>query len=203
MAYFRQQLQDVIADRHTHEARALYETLSRYVERRVRGAAARCCGDTLSAADLDEVIADVMFQLITTSLGAFRGESVGELYAFVRTVSDRTLWRVARARWRERETLNGESSRLEDWFSRLATPEEAVRLVPDAPLPQADLDYLRELLEAGSKVEHARRAGVSRAAVTQRVQRIQKRIADMSTREQESMEAWLEMTARQSLEQAH
>ncbi|MBN2798266.1 MAG: hypothetical protein JXX28_03900 [Deltaproteobacteria bacterium] len=199
MGDFRTQLQALLADRHTPEARALYELIARFVQRRIFSAASRCCSDTMGESDLDEVVADVMFQLVTTSLTAFRGETPNELYAFVRTVSDRTLWRTARARWRERETLADEAERMEDWFARLASPEEAVRILPDPPLAEADQDYLRQLLDAGSKVEHARRHGVSRAAVTQRVQRIQQRIADMSTRDQETVEAWLEVTARQAL----
>ena len=63
--------------------------------------------------------------------------------------------------------------------------------VAESPLSEADQAYLRQLLAAGSKAELARRAGVSRAAVTQRVQRIRRRVAELAPRERSSHEVWL------------
>lgn len=202
MSTFQQQLRHLIADRHTAEAKALYELLLKYIHRRVDSVSHTCWSGMFSASEREEIVAEVLLQLMTHSLAAFRGDSLPELFGYVRTISDRTLWRAASRRRRERLTLDAEADTIESWNGVLPGPEEAVRLVPDIPLGDSDQTYLRALLEAGSKVEHARRQGVSRAAVTQRVQRIRRRISRLSPTEQQAVEVWLEQTARQVLEAA-
>ena len=197
----RQSLRQLLANRHTPEARAFYEAIARYVGRRVHSVARSCCADLFSSSELDEIVAEVLLQLVSGSLASFRGDTMGELFGFVRTVSDRALWRSARRRRRERATLQGEAESIERWNAHLASPDEAVRMVPETQLSATDEAYLRELLESGSKVELARRSGVSRAAVTQRVQRIRRRIAQLSEQDRDTVDAWLEVTARQVLEE--
>ncbi|MCA9489149.1 MAG: hypothetical protein KC621_04485, partial [Myxococcales bacterium] len=89
---------------------------------------------------------------------------------------------------------------LEDWSASMPRPDAHVEIRSDTPLPDNDRAYLEDLLRAGSKAELARRSGVSRAAVTQRVQRIQNRVAELSQHERLSHEAWLLQTARTVVE---
>lgn len=200
MEDLRSQLRDLLADRHTEQARALYEILLRYVHRRVTSVADATARGLLGASEVEDVAAEVLFQLMTSALVRFRGETLPELLAFVRTVSDRSLWRAARRRHKERELIDGSGCDLiERWTQSPPTPDELVRVVPDTPLAEADKAYLLELFAAGSKVEYARRTGVSRAAVTQRVQRIQNRIARFAPEERHAVDAWLEQAARQTL----
>ena len=56
------------------------------------------------------------------------------------------------------------------------------------------------LLEAGSKAALARRVGVSRAAVTQRVQRIRQRIDALSGHDRMAHDVWMTQEARHALE---
>jgi len=193
------QLQDLLADRHTPESRALFELLMKYANRRVRSAAWRCCRGTFGESQLDEIVSDVLLQLMTGSLARFRGETIGELLAFVRTVSDRSLWRAARKVQRERDAIQQDERSIRTWNAEVASPEELVRLVPDSPLSPEDETYLRGLLAAGSKVAYARACGVSRAAVTQRVKRIQNRIAKLADGEQMAVDAWLHHAAHEVL----
>ena len=193
------QLQDLLADRHTPESRALFELLLRYVNRRVRSAAWRCCRGVFGESQLDEIVSDVLLQLMTGSLARFRGETIGELLAFVRTVSDRSLWRAARKVQRERDAIREDERSIRTWNAEIAGPDELVHLVPDSPLSPEDETYLRGLLAAGSKVAYAREQGVSRAAVTQRVKRIQNRISKLADREQDAVDAWLHHAAHEVL----
>lgn len=200
MTELTNQLQDLLADRHTPESKALFELLLKYVNRRVRSAAWRCCRGTFGESQLDEIVSDVLMQLMTGSLASFRGETIGELLAFVRTVSDRSLWRAARKVHRERDALQEEDSSIRAWNADIANPDDMVHLVPDAPLSDEDQEYLRGLLSAGSKVAWAREQGVSRAAVTQRVKRIQNRIAKLSLGDQMAVDAWLHHAAHEAVE---
>src|SRR5690606_23529728 len=129
-----------------------------------------------------------------------RGATTGELLAFVRTVSDRALWRAARKVHRERDALAEDDGAIRDWNADIANPDDLVHLVPDAPLSDEDQEYLRGLLFAGSKVAWAREQGVSRAAVTQRVKRIQSRIAKLSVGDQLAVDAWLHRAAHEVVE---
>lgn len=199
MSDLQRSIQQLVADRHSAEARALYGTLAGYIERRVNGVARHAGPDLLSACEREEVVADVLYQLIAGSLSQFRGESIGELIAFVRTVSDRTLWRRLKRKAREKRSLRDDRIEIERWSNQAPRPDDLVHLVPDLPLPESDEAYLRALIEAGSKAELARRQGLSRAAVTQRVQRIRKRIGKLEPQQKLAVDAWLEQVAREAL----
>ncbi|TNE86933.1 MAG: hypothetical protein EP330_20205 [Deltaproteobacteria bacterium] len=198
-AEFQRQLRDLLANRHTAEARALYLTLLQYIDRRVSHLVRRQASGIFSDSEREELVGEVLMQLISGSLATFRGESIGELMAFVRTVSDRTVFRHARRRIRERDTVREEADQLESWFAEIEGPSARVSMVEDCPLDAEDEAYLRALLTAGSKVELARERGTSRAAVTQRVQRIQRRIAKLPRQDQLAVEAWLRRAARETL----
>ncbi|MEO0603082.1 MAG: hypothetical protein AAF211_16705 [Myxococcota bacterium] len=186
----------LLADRRSTEARELFLLLSRYVAKRV-GAVSRHCGGALAASEREEVVSDVLLQLLQGSLATFRGATVPELLGFVRTVTDRTAWRTIRKRDRERSLLAANAVELtEDWTARLPPPDYGTEPVADSPLSPEDQAYLVRLLQAGSKAELARRAGVSRAAVTQRVQRIRNRVADLTADAQMRHEVWLSQAAR-------
>ncbi|MEQ1505123.1 MAG: hypothetical protein ABMB14_23010 [Myxococcota bacterium] len=195
----RRQLRLLVCDRHAPEARAMFEILTRYAHRRV-ALVSRHCGNTLSEGEQDEVVGEVLLQLMQGSLAAFRGETLPELLGFVRTIADRTTWRAIRRRDRERSVLSADGDLIEDWTANLPRPDAFVEVVPDSPLPEVDQVYLRDLLEAGSKAELARRSGVSRAAVTQRVQRIRSRIAELPPMARMAHEVWLNQAARRALE---
>ncbi len=193
MSELQAQVRDVLTRRNSAEARALLEHLLRYVDQRVLAVWRYHCVDLVGSGERDEVVAAVMETLLIDGLARFRGETIRELLAYVRVVTDRALLHQARRRLRERRVLDGQ--RLE-WGARCSGPEELVEQVPDVPLSEQDQDWLRRLLAAGSMAEHARREQVSRAAVTLRVQRIRGRIEALSRRDQDSVEAWL-------TEQAH
>ncbi len=193
------QLRLLLADRTSPEAAAFFHLLMTYVHKRTI-AVSRHCGNALAASEQEEVVAEVLLQLMQGSLASFRGQSIPELYGFVRTIADRTTWRVIRRKERERRALEGEGAdAVEGWQGRLPRPDAEAERVADGPLSDADQDYLRQLLAAGSKAELARRAGVSRAAVTQRVQRIRKRVAELGPQERSSHEVWLQRAAREAL----
>lgn len=198
MSEFRDHLLRLLANRHAPEARAFYGWMIRVVGGRVTAVGRKFTPDLLQPAELEEVTGEVMLQLVGTSLARFRGETEAELMAFVRVISDRAVCRRVRRRLSERKALEGGEPRL--WMGRVDGPEEYARSVPDCPLGEVDKQYLRELIASGSKVNLARAHGVSRAAVTQRVQRIQARIAALAPRERAVVEAWLEQTAREVLE---
>ena len=182
----------LLADRHSEEARALYLTLARYIDRRVTGMVRYRYADLLHRAAQEELVGEVLLELMSGSLANFRGQSLPELLAFVRRICERTCWRAAQKRIRERDTLDGPAAEdVRSWNARSVAPDEVVRMVPESPFDAADEAYLLELLDAGSRSEHARRSGVSRAAVTQRVQRIRQRIGAMSAERQEAAEGWL------------
>lgn len=199
MSDLQHDIQRLVADRHSPEARALYGTLASYIERRINGVARQAAPDLLSACECEEVAADVLYQLIATSLAQFRGETLGELIAFVRTISDRTLWRKIKRKAREKKALRDDRPEIERWNSQAPRPDDLVHLVPDLPLPEADEAYLRALIEAGSKAELARQRGLSRASVTQRVQRIRRRIDQLEPQQQLAVDAWMEQVAREAL----
>ena len=198
MSAFRDHLTALLSNRHSAEARAFFGWLIRVVGGRVSTVGRRFTPDLLHPAELEEVTGEVMLQLVGTSLSKFRGETEAEMMAFVRVISDRAVCRRVRRRLAERRAMEGGEPK--SWMGHVSTPEEIVRTVPDCPLNEVDQAYLRQLIEAGSKVELARCHNVSRAAVTQRVQRIQARIAALAPRDRAAVEAWLEQTAREVLE---
>ena len=200
MAGLRDQIRQLTSDRRSPEARALYGTLAKYVERRTHNVVRHAASDLLATSEVEEVVADVLLQLVTGALLQFRGDSVGELMAFVRTVTDRRLWRGIKKRIKNKRMLEALPNEGALYEAAALRPDQLVRIVPDLPLSEADEAYLTALLEAGSKAELARQRSLSRAAVTQRVQRIQKRIASLEPKDQMAVDAWLEHTARQVLE---
>ena len=78
----RRQLRLLVSDRHSSEARALFEVLCRYVHRRV-SIVSRHCGNALAESEQEEAVGDVLLQLMQGSLAAFRGETLPELLGFV------------------------------------------------------------------------------------------------------------------------
>ena len=195
----RRQLRQLLADRRSPQARALFEVLCRYTHKRV-AIVSRHCGGALVEAEQEEAVAEVLLQLMQGSLVTFRGETLPELLGFVRTIADRTTWRIIRRRDRERSLIQGEAALVEDWNAALPRPDAHIETVPNSPLPEVDQAYLLELLQAGSKAELARRAGVSRAAVTQRVQRIRARISELPAMARLAHDVWLNQAARHVVE---
>lgn len=196
---FQRQLRDVIARRDSEEARALQLLLLARVDRRVMGVLRRRTRGVVSDAEREELVSEVMMQLLRGSLAAFRGNTPAELFAFVRVITDRAVYRAAQRKIRERTLLDTHASDIRDWSRSAEAVGERTRLVGDPPLADADASYLTQLLEAGSRAELARAQGVSRAAVTQRIKRIEARIASLAEPQQEAVEAWLLHTAREVL----
>lgn len=202
MTELRTLLQQVLADRHAPEARTFYVHLLGMIDGRARSVWRSCYADLLSADEIDEAVADVLQRLMTRALARFRGESQAELFAFVRTVTDRCVWHRAQRKLRERRVLRQEAPELSgEWMSGGAAvaDEPDMEHLSEIPLNARDQEFLVELLSAASKAEYARQHGVSRAAVTQRVQRIRERIDALRPREQEAVDAWLHLAARQVL----
>lgn len=193
---FRRQLRLVIADRHGAEATALYRTCFDYALRRVVVLGRTRCRGLLDEADHEEIVAEVVTQLMEGALARFRGGTVGELLAFVRTMTDRMAIRRAQRHLRQRDTIAGVLDGGEAPWEQAEppSPSDVAEDVP-SPLDRADQAYLVALLQAGSKAELARTAGVSRAAVSQRVARIEARIASLSTGQREAHLAWLHRAA--------
>jgi DNA-directed RNA polymerase specialized sigma24 family protein len=198
MSAFQDTLRSMLADRHGPEARALLTTLAKYVEGRVRWFGRARGADLFGEAELEEVVGEVILQLVAGSLAQFRGDSLPELLGFVRTVTDRACWRAARKRIDERTALEGDAALvLRERASQPLRADETVLLAPENPLEAKDQEYLMALFHAGSKAEYARRSGVSRAAVTKRVDRIRARIDAMPSGQRQAAEAWLAHAARQ------
>lgn len=201
MTDLQQSLRGVLANRHTPETRAFYEKLLSYIDRRARLIWRSCYRDLLSQAEIDEAVAEVLKRLMCGALARFRGETLNELFGFVRTITDRCVWRLAQKKLKERDALEGEGrEHAEDWYGTVRHPEALVEVIPEVPLAEADQDFLQKLLEAESKVEYSRRHGVSRAAVTQRVQRIRRRIAKLDPEQRRTVDAWLHQQARAHLQ---
>jgi len=197
---FRRRLRHLLANRGSPEAAALFQSLLKYAHKRVH-VINRRCGGRLSHVRREEIVADVLLQLMQGSLARFRGDSLPELLGFVRVIADRCTWRVIRRSEKERKALVGVGAEeFRSWVHKPAAPDEHLEVVGESPLPPNDLAYLRSLLCAGSKAEFARSSGVSRAAVTQRVQRIRARIEALSRADQMAHEVWLRQTARDVLE---
>jgi hypothetical protein len=197
MESIQTELRLIAADRTSPEAQALFLTLTGYVDRRVRRITAARYSDLLGAAEQEEVVGEVLYQLMAGSLAQFRGDTLPELLGFVRSISDRCVGRAARKRLRERTALDAEGQdEVRSWSGTMPHPDQAVHFVPASPLSPQDEGYLRALLHAGSRADYARSAGISRAAVTQRVQRIRSRIESLPEREQQAAEGWLHHEAR-------
>ncbi len=197
----RPALNQLLANRHTGEAKALYTTLARYAHRRVENTARRRYSDVLAPPDREDLVAEVLYQLMSGALARFQGKTTGELLAFVRTISDRHVNHAAHKRIRERNTLAGEvGDTVRDWVSREPSPEETVRMAVECPLSEEDEQYLTALFISGSRADLARSRGISRAAVTQRLTRIKNRIDALPHRQQSDAKVWIEGLARRSSE---
>jgi hypothetical protein len=200
MQDFQHQLQQLQANRRSPEARAFYLSILRYVERRVQTVWRQRYRDLLSPTDLEEVVADVGMRLMTGALARFRGTTPAELYAYVRTISDRSLGRVVRKHLRERDTMNEVG--IEQSTAMLGSvdrPDQA-EVVAECPLEERDQAYLLRLMAAGSKAEYARQHDQSRAAVTRMVQRIQTRIQALEHDQRVAVDVWMHQQAREILE---
>ncbi len=183
----------LVHDRHSADARLLFTQLMAYAETRLQRIIHGRYADLLTSDDREELLGEVLFQLMNGALMTFRGTTIGELLAFVRCICDRQAWRAARKALRERTVLDDAHPRaaeLRDWTTA-APPPDAGEIGTESPLDETDTAYLRSLLEAGSRAEFARRTGVSRAAVTQRIQRIRRRIEALPATDREDAEQWL------------
>ena len=189
-------LRQLLSDRQSPESKALYLQLAQFTHARVVRLSRSRYNDLLSSAAQEDVVSDVLYQLMSGTLAQFRGHTIGELLAFVHTVTDRSLWRAAQKVIREREALRGSvGDVVRDWNATAPRPDQVVMSIPQPPISEQDQGYLLDLIRSGSQADYARASGVSRAAVTQRVQRIRKRIAALSEREQATTEAWLRHSA--------
>lgn len=201
MASFQDQLQHVLANRRSPEARALYVTLLGYVERRVQLLRGGRYSGLLSAAEAEEVVSEVGLKLVRGALARFRGESMAELMAYVRVITDRSVGRAARGRVRERAAMvELGPEHVQDLLGAIPHPERSVEVRVGCPLSERDEHYLVELLQAGSKAEYARMQGQSRAAVTRMVQRIRDRIGSLAEDERVSADVWMHQAARTVLD---
>lgn len=185
-------LDTVLADRRAPEARALFLTLSAYVEKRAGQRVRARYADILGASEVEEAVGEVMVELLSGALAQFRGDTLASLLAFVRCITDRTVWRVAQRRLRERTLIHGAAAEaVTSWGAPAEVEPVELASAADCPMAPADMEYLRAILEAGGRARYAETAGVSRAAVTQRVQRIKARLEQMSAEELERAEAWM------------
>jgi hypothetical protein len=202
MEDFQHQLQQLQSNRRSPEARAFYLSILRYVERRVQAVWRQRYRDLLGQTDLEEVVADVGMRLMTGALARFRGQTPAELYAYVRTITDRSLGKVVRKRLRERDALQEVShDQAADMLGSLPAPDQGAEVDASCPLAERDQAYLLRLMVAGSKAEYARQHDQSRAAVTRMVQRIQSRIEALAHDERVAVEVWLHQQAREVLEE--
>ncbi|MCB9664341.1 MAG: hypothetical protein H6732_09520, partial [Alphaproteobacteria bacterium] len=144
MASLHADLRRVLADRRSPEATSIYRTLLAFAERRIATLARGRCRGLLAEADREEVLGEVLFQLTEGALGRFRGETMAELLAFVRTMCDRTAVRRAQRRLRERQTVEDLAAEgTEVWRpSCLPRPDEGVEIEALSPLDEADRVYL-------------------------------------------------------------
>jgi hypothetical protein len=190
------QIRRLAVDRRSPEARAIYVRLASYTEGRVARIGSRRYADLLSGAEREDVVGEVLLQLMSGSLARFRGDSLPELLGYVRSIADRLVWRAAQRKIRERQALQGEGAEaVAAWTSALPQPDQLVELDHESALNDKDAEYLEALFSAGGRAAYARTSGVSRAAVTQRVQRIRARIAAMSPNDQMATEAWAQRLA--------
>jgi hypothetical protein len=178
----------------------MFLVLLKYIDQRAHATWRRRYRDLLSPTEVEELIGESMTRLMAGALARFQGDSLPALYAFVRTLTDRTVGEAAHRRLRERRSrermMNEAPLIVTEGALRSSGPEVEVT---DVPLPEKDQRYLRDLLGAGSQAALARQRGQSRAAVTRMIQRIQSRIADLSPDERMTIEVWMLDEARGAL----
>ena len=200
MSSIQENIRHLMINRHSPEAMELYMLLMKYTHKRVLYITKTCGSDRLTYPEIEDLVSDVMLQLINGSLAQFRGSTIPELIAFVRTVTDRRIWRTRTKRIKDRELLNRIRSTREDALATtIDSPDDLVEFEPETPLNQEDEKYLEALIRAGSKAEYARQNDISRAAVTQRVKRIVKRIESFTQADQMAVESWMNRMARNAL----
>lgn len=200
MSEIQQQIRILLVHRHTPEALELYTMLMKYTYKRVIYITKSCGNDRLSSVEVEDIVSDVMLQLINGSLSQFRGQTIPELIGFVRTVTDRRIWRNRTKRINERELLKRMKTEQDSPFATSSTqPDDSFEFDPDSPLTQDDELYLAALIQAGSKAEYARQNQLSRAAVTQRVKRIIGRIEAFTQADQLAVDSWLRKVARKAI----
>lgn len=201
MTTLHHNLRQALADRHSPEAAHIFGALYPRVCQRAGQVRARRWSDVLTDADVDEIVAEVMYTLVEGALARFRGQTSRELYAFVRTMTDRVASRRAQRVLRERTTVEQATTTQDAMFARAPAPPPDARaeVDPKDPLEEADQIYLEALIQAGSKAALARQKGTSRAAVTQRLQRIRARVASLPAGDRDRHRAWLLIRAREAV----
>jgi hypothetical protein len=171
--------------------------LLKYVDGRVQRVTSLRYSDLFSSDELEELVGEVVCKLMSGALARFQGDSMPALYAFVRTITDRTVNEAAHRRIREQSAR--EQLQTERLIS-LGEPAPALEVrVDEVPLSESDQAYLTELLLAGSKAALAHSKGQSRAAVTRMVQRIRARIEELPPDERLAVEAWMHQVAHRAL----
>jgi hypothetical protein len=200
MSEIQKQIRHLTINRHTPEALELYTLIMRYSHKRILYVTKSIGSDRITGAEIEDLVSEVMLQLINGSLVQFRGQTVPELIAFVRTVTDRRIWRNRTKRIKNQEMLKRVRTDAEDTLgTKHVAPDAMVEFEPETRLSEEDERYLIALLRAGSKAEYARQQQLSRAAVTQRVKRIIKRIEALTQADQLAVESWLHRMARSAL----
>ena len=169
---------------------SLYPTWSPHIRRYVRQAVSRCPG-RVQFCDVDDLVSEVLLQLVRGDLERFRGENDAQFRAYLRVICQRTTWALARRRRREQAIAEA----IEGASQTRSIPPQSVEFDCSSPLALEDRTYLRQLLRAGSQAELAREQGVSRSAVTQRLQRIQARLGRAPAPRREAHEGWLRREA--------
>ena len=188
-------LQRALASRHAPEARALYLLILKYVDRRAHATWRNHYRDLLTKDEVEELVAETLVRLMSGALMRFHGETEEAFYAFLRTVTVRTVREAALKRLRERE--GRERLGRERRETVVQAPEiRTAAPTGDIPLSATDQEWLRELFRAGSRAELARQRGQSRAAITRMVQRIRSRIEALPDRDQVAVRAWMHREAR-------
>ena len=122
----------------------------KYAHRRVIHVTSGSTADRMTAAEVEDLVSDVMLQLINGSLAQFRGDSIPELLGFIRTVTDRRVWRDRTKRIKSHEMMR--SLKAERERHPKHTPmvqEERYDFDADTPLSDEDQTYLTGLIEAG------------------------------------------------------
>lgn len=199
MSQVQEQLRALAVNRRSCESTAFLLEILHFVVARVQAQRRHLYADLLGAAEAEDVASEVLLDLTTRGLHSFRGETMAELMAYVRTAADRTLRRRARRRLMERQILQRPEAELGSW-TRPSLGVERFELEPrHLDLSAADQAWLEALLAAGSQAHYARALGVSRAAVSQRVQRIQQRIAALPEGPRTDVEVWLMHAARKAV----
>lgn len=178
----------------------LKAAVARWATFEVRSAHRARYRDLLTDAEVEEISADVLSELLGRSLARFEGQNDRQLYVYVRTSAHRAVGRAARRKVLHRKSVaKMRQEAPPDLPPLVGSPEPAprVRLNSEAPLPISadDEAYLRELLEAGGKLASvAERRGVTRGSVTKMVQRIMRRLDDLTPDERERVGEWAEAT---------